>query len=103
MIEVDFINFSFLEIDFIPDILERQCGVDDNVFDAGHVKTPSFFECFSDEGRDIPLFEDLNDLFSRVFLFFGFLLGDAVLVDFLPEFTHGEFAVSDLADKGRGD
>lgn len=103
MVEVECVNLVFLETDFIPDILEGQGGVDDDVLDTGHVEASPFFEALGDERGDISFLEDLDDFLGGVFLLLGFGFGDAVFIDFLAEFTHGEFAVLDLADEGGGD
>ena len=103
MVEVEPVNLVFLETDLIPDILEGQGGVDDDVLDAGHVEASPFLEALGDEGGDISFPEDLDDFLGGVLLLLGFGFGDAVFVDFLAEFAHGEFAVLDLSDEGGGD
>ena len=103
MVKVEPVNLVFLETDLIPDILEGQGGVDDDVLDAGHVEASPFLEALGDEGGDISFPEDLDDFLGGVLLLLGFGFGDAVFVDFLAEFAHGEFAVLDLSDEGGGD
>ena len=103
MVEIEGINLVFLATDFIADIFEGQGGVDDDVLDAGHVEAPPFLEALGDEGGDVSFLEDLDYFLGGVLLLLGFGFGDAVFVDFLAEFAHGEFAVLDLSDEGGGD
>lgn len=88
VLRVERVNLHFLEVDFVPDFLEGKCSIDDDVFDAGHIEVPSLLEGFRHECRDVPFPEDLDDLLSIVLLLFVFVLGEAVFVDLLSEFTH---------------
>ena len=99
MIEVKRIDLLFLQVDSIPEFLERKRGVDDNVLDAGHVETSSLLKGFRDECRYISFLEEVNDLLSGVLLLLRFLLIDAVLVYLLSKLSHGLFAVPNLSDE----
>jgi hypothetical protein len=94
------VDLPFLAVDSVPDVFEGKRRVDDDIFDAGHVEASPFPEGVGHEGGDVPLPEDLDDLLGGVLLFLEFLLGNALLVYFLPQLAHRLLAFLDIAEEG---
>lgn len=85
-------------------LFKRDEGGNWDVFDAFEVEVPPLSERLSDEFRYVSGFEDVEDFFGVVVLFFGWeVSGAAVFVNFFAEFAHGLTALLHVGEEGGWD